>query len=319
MALALQDRQEKFIVMDDLSNGFSRAVPEGIKLIVGNSGDYEQVTQVLRTHNVDTIIHFAATLITPGLYDRPLEYYRINAENSRGVLQAAADAGVKRFIYSGSSAVYGNPIVDPVPETTPPAPVTPYGKSKLIMEYMLNDIAAVSDMKYVILRYFNVAGADPLGRHGQISTKTTLLVQLAVQSALGIHDHKFKIYGTDYPTKDGTCIRDYLHVSDLIDAHVLALDYLRDGCENSTFNVGYGQGYSVRDILSTVKRITGMDFPVEDGPRREGDPVQVVAEASLIRQKLGWSPRFNDIEKIVQDAYQWELKQQKRRQLLSQK
>lgn len=313
MALALQEQGEGFIVLDDLSNGFTRAVPSGAQMIVGSTGDYETVYRLIKTHRVDTIIHFAATLIMPKLYDRPLEYYRINASNSRTLLQAAMDGGVNKFIYSGSSAVYGNPANIPVDESCPVNPVTPYGKSKLIMEYMLEDVSAISDMKHVILRYFNVAGADPAGRHGQISTQTTLLVQIAVQAALGVRPHNFQIFGTDYPTKDGTCVRDYLHVTDLIDAHILALKYLRNGGDDCKMNVGYGHGYSVRDILETAQNVVGRRFKIEEGPRRLGDPVEVVAEARLIREKLGWVPKLDDIETIVRHAYQWELSEQKGR------
>lgn len=316
MALALQESGEEFIVLDDLSNGFARVVPNGARLVVGSTGDYETVLELIKANNVDTIIHFAATLIMPKLYNRPLEYYRINASNSRSLVQAAADGGVKHFIYSGSSAVYGNPETIPVDETCPVQPVTPYGKSKLIMEYMLEDVAAVSDMKYVVLRYFNVAGADPMARHGQISTQTTLLVQIAVQAALGIQTREFEIFGTDYPTKDGTCVRDYLHVTDLIDAHMLTLNYLREQGENCKMNVGYGHGYSVRDILQTTQKVTGRDFAIKEGPRRLGDPVEVVADASLIRSKLGWTPNLDNLETIIQHAYQWELREQRRRDAL---
>lgn len=313
MALALEDSSEEYIVLDDLSNGFARAVPEEARLIVGSTGDYEAVLQIIKENNVDTIIHFAATLIMPKLYDRPLEYYRINGSNSRALAQAAADGGVKNFIYSGSSAIYGNPDKLPVDESCPAKPVTPYGKSKLLMEYMLEDVASVTDMNFIILRYFNVAGADPQGRHGQISTKTTLLVQIAVQAALERQERKFEIFGTDYPTKDGTCVRDYLHVTDLIDAHLLALEYLRNGGENTRMNVGYGHGYSVRDILETAQKVTGRKLDIKEGPRRLGDPVEVVAEASLIRNTLGWKPKLDDIETIVTHAYQWELREQERR------
>ena len=316
MALALKESGEDYIVLDDLSNGFARAVPEGGRLIVGTTGDYESVLRIIKENNVDTIIHFAATLIMPALYERPLEYYRINASNSRALVQAAADGNVKNFIYSGSSAIYGNPERLPVDESCPVKPVTPYGKSKLIMEYMLEDVSAVTDMNYVVFGYFNVAGADPKGRHGQISTKTTLLVQIAVQAALGLQKQEFEIFGTDYPTKDGTCVRDYLHVTDLIDAHLLALQYLRDGGENTKLNVGYGHGYSVRYILETAEKVTGRNFKIKEGPRRLGDPVEVVAEASLIKSTLGWVPQLDNIETIVQHAYQWELLEQKRREAL---
>ena len=314
MGLALADRGETFVVMDDMSNGVPWAVPPGVELIVGSTGDYQRVLQAIREHEVDTILHFAATLITPDLYRRPLEYYRINSANGRALLQAAADGGVKQFVYSATSAVYGNPKVNPVSVEADIAPTTPYGKSKLVTELMLKDLSDVSDMRYVALRYFNVAGADPAGRYGQSTTKTTLLVQIAVQCALGIRPG-LEIFGTDYETPDGTCIRDYLHVTDLIDAHISALEHLRSGGGNLTLNVGYGHGYSVRDIIDTVKRVSGADFPVREGPRRLGDPVEVVAEANLIREKFGWEPKLDNIETIVTHALQWERRMEERRSL----
>lgn len=314
MGLRLADRGKDFVVVDDMSNGVPWAVPDGGELVVASSGDYERMVRLMRERGVDTILHFAATLITPDLYDKPLEYYRINAANARALLQAAADAGVKKFIYSATSAVYGNPTSNPVSEQAAVAPTTPYGKSKLVTEMMLKDLADVSDLRYVALRYFNVAGADPQGRYGQSTTKTTLLVQIAVQAALGLRPG-LEIFGTDYPTPDGTCIRDYLHVTDLIDAHEAALSYLDDGGASTTLNVGYGHGYSVRDIIDTVKRVVGVDFPVTEGPRRMGDPVEVVAEADRIREVLRWEPKLDDIETIVRHAHQWELRMNERRAL----
>ena len=314
MGLRLADRGEDFVVVDDMSNGVPWAVPEGHDLVVASTGDYQRMVNLMRERKVDTILHFAATLITPDLYDKPLEYYRINAANGRALLQAAADAGVKQFVYSATSAVYGNPVTNPVSEEAAIAPTTPYGKSKLVTEHMLADLAAATGMRYVALRYFNVAGADPQGRYGQSTTKTTLLVQIAVQAALG-YRKGLEIFGTDYPTYDGTCVRDYLHVTDLIDAHELALAHLRGGGESKTLNVGYGHGYSVRDIIDTVKRVTGRDFPVSEGPRRAGDPIEVVAEASRIRAELGWEPKLDNIETIVQHAWNWEQKMEQRREL----
>jgi UDP-glucose 4-epimerase len=312
MGLALHDAGERFIVLDDMSNGVPYAVPSGVDLVVCSTGDYDRVLRLIRDHQVDTVLHFAAALISPDLYQRPLEYYRINAANSRALLQAVADGGVDKFIYSATAAVYGNPKVNPVSEAAEIAPTTPYGKSKLVTEHMLADLSAVTGLKYVALRYFNVAGADPAARYGQSTSKTTLLVQIAVQCALGLRDG-LEIFGTDYPTPDGTCIRDYLHVTDLIDAHRLALDHLRGGGGNLTLNVGYGHGFSVRDIIDTAMRVTGSDFPVREGPRRHGDPVEVVADARLIGQKLGWDPKLDDIETIVAHAYAWELKLQEMR------
>lgn len=312
MGFALRDAGERFVVLDDMSNGVPYAVPPGANLVVGSTGDYDSVLRLIRDYEVDTVLHFAAALINPDLYRHPLEYYRINAANSRALLQAAIDGGVDKFIYSATSAVYGDPKVNPVSETAEIAPTTPYGKSKLVTELMLKDLSDIGGLRYVALRYFNVAGADPAARYGQSGTKATLLVQIAVQCALGLHDG-LEIFGTDYPTPDGTCIRDYLHVTDLIDAHMLALDHLRNGGPSRTLNVGYGHGYSVREIIETAKRIAGSDFPVREGPRRNGDPVEVVADANLIRETLGWAPKLDDIEKIVAHAHAWELKMQELR------
>jgi UDP-glucose 4-epimerase len=312
MNLALYDAGERFLVLDDMSNGVRYAVPPGIDLVVGSTGDYDRVLRLIREYRVDTVLHFAGALITPELYRRPLEYYRINAANARALLQAAADGEVNKFIYSATSAVYGNPKVNPVPESAELAPTTPYGKSKLVTEHMLKDLSDVSGLKYVALRYFNVAGADPRARYGQSSTRTTLLVQIAVQCALGLRDG-LEIFGTDYDTPDGTCIRDYLHVSDLIYAHMLALRHLRGGGGNLTLNVGYGHGYSVREIIDTAKRVGKSNFQVREGPRRRGDPVEVVADASLIRKTFGWEPKLDNIETIVAHAYAWELKMREKR------
>lgn len=315
MGLALRDADKDYVVLDDMSNGVPWAVPEGTPLVVASTGDYQTVLDTIRTHGIDTIIHFAATLIVPELYQKPLEYYRINAANGRALLQAATDGGVRKFLYSGTSAVYGNPVVNPVSEAALIAPTTPYGKSKLVTELMLGDVAdTLADFRYVTLRYFNVAGADPAGRLGQSTTKTTLLVQIVVQCALGLRNG-IDIFGIDYATPDGTCIRDYLHVTDLIDAHMSALEHLDAGRENRTLNVGYGHGYSVRDIIDTVKRVTGRDFEVREGARRAGDPVAVVADAGLIRETLNWTPRYDDIEAIVRHAVAWELKMEERRAL----
>lgn len=305
MALRLSDLGEDFVIVDDMSNGVEWAVPQGVELVRGSVGDAALMRDVIAANRIDTIIHFAATLIMPHLANDPLAYYRNNAMASCTLLQAAIDGGVGRFLYSGTSAVYGDPAENPVAETAAIVPKTPYGKSKLVLEHMLADAAAVSDLDYVVLRYFNVAGADPQARYGQSTTRTTLLVQLAVQAALGRREG-LTIFGTDYPTPDGTCVRDYLHVTDLIDAHEAALGYLRDGGKPETWNVGYGHGYSVRDIIDTVKRVTGRDFPVTEGPPRAGDPIAVVADAARIRTELGWTPNLDDIDAIVRHAWNWE-------------
>jgi len=305
MVLGLLDRGITPVVIDDMSNGVPWALRPGVPFYHGDIGDYALVSRVLREHEIDTIIHFAAQLITPDLYEKPLEYYLRNTVKSRALLQAAMEHGVKRFVFSATAAVYGNPVSNPVSEAGPIAPTSPYGTSKYMTELMLADVAAFSDMRYVALRYFNVAGADPQTRYGQSTTKTTLLVQIAVQNALGVRN-KFEVFGTDYPTPDGTCIRDYIHVTDLVDAHVRALDHLEAGGDNLTCNVGYGHGFSVKDILDTVKRVSGREFLVTYGPRRRGDPIEVVADARLIREKLGWAPNYDDIEKIVDHALRWE-------------
>lgn len=305
MVLALKDVGENVVVLDNMYNGVSWAIPEGVPFVLGDVGDYETVARLLRDYKVEAVIHFAATLIMPEHYKRPLEYYRINNGQSRALLQAVCDAGIKKFIYSATSAVYGNTTENPISESTAIAPISPYGKSKWVTECMLQDLAAVSDLNYVALRYFNVAGADPTCRYGQSTTKTTLLVQIAVQCALRIREG-LEIFGDDYPTADGTCIRDYIHVTDLVEAHLLALNFLRTRRENLTCNVGYGHGYSVKNIIETVKRVTGKDFPVHIGPRRLGDAIAVVAESKLIRDLLRWKPKFDNIEIIVEHALRWE-------------
>lgn len=316
MALALADRNIPCVVLDNLFNGVEWAVPKGVPFVNADVGDYETVVRVLREHKVDLIVHFAARLIMPELYKRPLEYYRVNSAESRGLLQAASDCGIDKFVFSATSAVYGEPKTNPVSEEAEIAPISPYGKSKLMTEHMLKDLSDVSDLRYVALRYFNVAGADPAGRYGQATSKTTLLVQIVAQCALGLRP-KLEIFGDDYPTIDGTCVRDYLHVTDLIDAHLAAIEHLRGGGENLTCNVGYGHGYSVKQIIDTMKRISGSDFPVSVGPRRLGDASEVVAVADLVREKLGWKPRLDDIEAIATHALNWERTLEKRRNAFS--
>jgi UDP-glucose 4-epimerase len=305
MVLALLDAGEKPVVLDNMSNGVPWAVPEGVPFTFGDVGDYETVTRVLREHDVDTIIHFAAQLITPALYNDPLAYYQANTVKSRTLLAAASAHQVKHVIYSATAAVYGNPVTNPVSESAAIAPISPYGTSKLITEYMLRDVAAVSDLRYAALRYFNVAGADPAGRYGQSTTKTTLLVQIAAQAALGIRPY-MEIFGHDYPTIDGTCVRDYIHVTDLANAHLSALRHLRAGGENITVNCGYGRGYSVRQVLDMAREVSGNNFEIRQGPRRLGDAIEVVADARLIRETLDWRPQYDDLRTIMQHAIAWE-------------
>ncbi len=305
MVLALLDAGEKPVVIDNMSNGVPWAVPAGVPFVFGDVGDHELVSRVLREHEVDTIIHFAAQLITPGLYNDPLAYYQANTVKSRTLLSAASDHGVKHVIYSATAAVYGNPVSNPVAEDAAIAPISPYGTSKLITEYMLRDVSAVSDLRYAALRYFNVAGADPAGRYGQSTTKTTLLVQIAAQAALGTRPY-MEIFGDDYPTVDGTCVRDYIHVTDLANAHLSALRHLRAGGDNITVNCGYGRGYSVRQVLEMAREVSGNEFEIRVGPRRLGDAIEVVADARLIRQKLDWTPKYDDLRTIMEHAIAWE-------------
>jgi UDP-glucose 4-epimerase len=308
--LGLLEAGEEPIVIDNMSNGVPWAIPQGVRFVQGDIGDYQIVARTMEEHTIDAVIHFAARLIAPQFDDDPLAYYHTNAVKSCTLLSAVQNLGIRHFILSSTAAVYGNPPVNPVPETAPLAPTSPYGRSKLMAELMLRDVAAVCDLKYVALRYFNVAGADPKGRYGQSTTNTTLLVQIAAQAALGIRPY-IEIYGDNYPTADGTCIRDYIHVADLVDVHVAALRYLRNGGTNLIANCGYGRGYSVKQVLDTVQSVSGSNFKQRIGPRRRGDAVEVVADAKLICAEFGWSPRYADLVMIVEHALRWEERLQK--------
>jgi UDP-glucose 4-epimerase len=311
MVLGLLDAGEEPIVIDDMSNGVPWAIPQGVHFVQGDIGDYETVARTIEDHRIDAVIHFAARLIAPQFEDDPLEYYHANAVKNRALLSAVRSRGIRYFILSSTAAVYGNPSIKPVSETAPLAPISAYGRSKLMAEWMLCDVAAVCDLKYVTLRYFNVAGADPKGRYGQSTTNTTLLVQIAVQAALGIRPY-IEIYGDNYPTADGTCVRDYIHVADLVDVHLAALRHLRNAGSNFTANCGYGRGYSVKQVLDTVQSVSGSNFERRIGPRRRGDAPEVVAEAKLICAEFGWSPRYADLATIVEHALRWEDRLQKR-------
>lgn len=305
MVLALLDRGERPVILDNLSTGFAWAVPEGVELVIGDMGDADLVGRVIEAHGITEIAHFAAKIVVPESVADPLGYYLNNTAKSRTLIEAAVKHGVERMIFSSTAAVYGDASGDPIGETTPAAPVSPYGRSKLMTEWMLADTAVAHGLHHVVLRYFNVAGADPAGRTGQSTPAATHLIKVAAQAALGQRE-RLEVFGTDYPTPDGSCLRDYIHVSDLAGAHLVALDHLRGGGSNLTLNCGYGRGYSVLDVIEVVKRVSGVDFPVSCSPRRPGDPAAIVARAERIREELGWVPRHDDLEGIVRSALAWE-------------
>ena len=305
MVLALNDAGEDVVVLDNLSTGFPWAVAEPAKLVVGDIGDQALVRDLIETEKVEAIIHFAGSIVVPDSVADPLGYYLNNTCKSRALIECAVDAGVKHFIFSSTAAVYGMPEENPVSEEAALNPISPYGSSKLMTEMMLRDTALAFPLNYVALRYFNVAGADPDGRSGQSTPRATHLIKVAVQAALGERP-RLDVFGTDYPTPDGTCIRDYIHVSDLVAAHLAALRYLRDGGRSEVINCGYGNGYSVFQVIEAVKRVSDVDFPVEAVPRRPGDPAALVAGVDRIGKVLGWVPERDDLDKIVADALRWE-------------
>jgi UDP-glucose 4-epimerase len=305
MVHALVDAGESVVVLDNLSTGFNWAVPKVVPLVVGETGDQNLVATLIAEHGVDAIIHFAASIVVPDSIADPLGYYRNNTVNSRALIETAVRTGVRHFIFSSTAAVYGNPLRNPIEEDDATVPMSPYGSSKLMTEIMLRDAAAAHGLSYLILRYFNVAGADPAMRTGQSTKGATHLIKVAVETALGLRP-KIELFGTDYPTPDGTCIRDYIHVSDLVRAHADALRHLRGGGASVTLNCGYGRGFSVREVLDTVKRASGVDFKVVTSGRRPGDPAAIVADSGRLRALLGWAPQFDDLQTIVDHALKWE-------------
>jgi UDP-glucose 4-epimerase len=305
MVLGLLDAGETVIVLDDLSNGFRWAVPPRAKLIVGDFGDAALVDSILRLYDIDAIAHFAAKIVVPESVSDPLAYYLNNTAKARSLLECAVRRKVKHFIFSSTAAVYGEPEKNPVFEDAAPRPINPYGRSKLMVEWMLEDVARAHGLGYVVLRYFNVAGADPKGRLGQSTPKATHLIKVAVQAALGVRDG-MDVFGTDYPTRDGSCERDYVQVTDLIAAHLCALDYLRSGGDNLVCNCGYGRGLTVLEVVDVVKKVSGIDFPVRISGRRPGDPASLIAGAQRVKTELGWVPCHNDLIGIVSQALDWE-------------
>jgi UDP-glucose 4-epimerase len=304
---ALVEAGESVVVVDNLSTGFSAFVPEGVPVFIGDAGDENLVEGVIAAHDIESIIHFAGSVVVPDSMRDPLAYYRNNTMTTRSLLNAAVKCGVRRFIFSSTAAVYGNPDQVPVPESAPTRPLSPYGSSKLMTEIMLHDVAAAHGMNYVALRYFNVAGADPKGRIGLATVGATHLLKIAVEAATG-QRAKIDVFGTDYPTPDGSCIRDFIHVSDLAQAHRAALSYLRDGGASQTLNCGYGCGYSVLETIEAVRRVSGRNFAVQYAPRRLGDNMTMIADTSRIRSALDWTPQYDDLETIAAHALAWEEK-----------
>jgi UDP-glucose 4-epimerase len=282
-------------------------VPEGVRLFVGETGNQSLVTSIIRAHDVRSIIHFAASIVVPDSVSDPLSYYLNNTVNSRSMIEAAVKGGVSNIIFSSTAAVYGTPDKMPISEDDRMNPESPYGMSKLMTEVMLRHASEAHGLKHVILRYFNVAGADPRLRTGQSSARATHLIKVAAEAASGKREG-MSVFGTDYPTPDGTCLRDYIHVSDLARAHSSALDHLSGGGGNGTFNCGYGRGFSVFEVIDMVKKVSGKDFPVAIEPRRAGDPAGLVADNTRIRSTLNWVPQLDDLETIVRHALQWEDK-----------
>jgi UDP-glucose 4-epimerase len=302
----LGERGEDIVVLDNLSTGHPDAVLYG-SLVVGDVGDAALLDRLLREQQIDTVMHFAAKIVVPESVAHPLDYYDNNTARARVLLDACRRAGVKHFVFSSTAAVYGDPDGGIADETTPPAPINPYGRSKLMTEWMLRDLAAVCSMRHAVLRYFNVAGCDMRGRIGQDTPNATHLIKVACQHAVGARPH-LEVFGTDYPTPDGTCVRDYIHVEDLAAAHLAALDHLRDDGDSLTANCGYGHGYSVRQVIDVLRAVHGGQIVVREAPRRAGDMAMIVADASLARHTLGWTPRRDDLELIVSSALAWERK-----------
>ena len=303
----LSESGRTVVVYDNLSTGFRDALTQGEDLIEGELADRERLEDLFQRHRFTTVLHFAAAIIAPESVSMPLKYYGNNTRNTLGLLEMCVKYGVRRFIFSSTAAVYGIPEGGVASEESTLAPINPYGTSKLMSEWMLRDVAAAHGMQYAALRYFNVAGADPQARMGQRTPEATHLIKVACQAALGMRD-SVSVYGTDYPTPDGTGIRDYIHIEDLASAHLCALEYLEKGGESTAMNVGYGHGSSVREVLEVVRKVSGVELKFVEEGRRPGDPASLVARSDKIKALTGWQPRFNKLETIVADAWRWESK-----------
>ena len=305
MVLAALDRGEKVVVLDNLSTGIRALVAEEAHFHIGHAGDPALLRELFERYAVTAVVHFAGSIVVPESVEKPLTYYQNNTVASRDLIDACVQAGVKHFIFSSTAAVYGIPQDNPVTEQAKAAPINPYGRSKLMTEWMLEDAARAHDFRYVALRYFNVAGADPGGRSGQSTPNATHLIKRACQAALG-RVATLDIFGTDFPTRDGTGVRDYIHVSDLVAAHALALDHLQEGGPSTVLNCGYGHGFSVREVIDMVSKVAGRKIPTRESSRRLGDPPALVADSSRLQTQLGWQPEHDDLEEIVSTAYAWE-------------
>lgn len=305
MSLALLEQGEDVCVLDNLSSGVRSLVPPDARFFQGNVNDQALVQWIVTDNNVDAVFHFAGSVVVPESVENPLMYYENNTSNTRSLLESCVRAGVKYFIFSSTAAVYGSSEEPMIREDALKSPSSPYGRSKLMTEWMLQDLSRATSLRYVALRYFNVAGADPQGRAGQCTPSATHLIKRACQTALGQLPH-VPIFGVDYDTRDGTGVRDYIHVSDLVAAHVLAFEHLRDGGESGVFNCGYGRGFSVREVIGAVEEAAGHPLPVQELPRRAGDPSAVIADPTRLKAELGWTPKHDELTKIVADALAWE-------------
>ena len=305
MVLAALENGDEVVVLDNLSTGARGLVAERAQFYQGDVGDQSLVRDLIARHRITAVLHFAGSIVVPESVERPLAYYANNTVVSRNLIEVCVETGVKHFIFSSTAAVYSVSDGKPVSESAPLDPASPYGRSKLMTEWMLEDTARAHDFRHVTLRYFNVAGADPQGRTGQSSPRATHLIKRACQAALGRIPH-LEIYGTDFPTRDGTGIRDYIHVADLVDAHAAALEHLRSGGDSLTLNCGYGRGFSVREVIGAASKVIGRPVPTREAPRRLGDVAEIVADPTKLQHHLSWKPKHNDLEKIVWTAYEWE-------------
>jgi UDP-glucose 4-epimerase len=305
MVLALLDAGYQPIILDDFSTGHRRLVPEGVRVVEGNVGDLAVTETLFSTYDIAAVAHFAASIVVPESVRDPIKYYLNNTVSTARFIAACRNAGIKHFIFSSTAAVYGNQDQNPITESAPIRPENPYGHSKIMSEQILADTAKAHGLTYVVLRYFNVAGADPAGRAGQLSQPATHLIKIAVEAACGRRSG-IEVFGTDYDTPDGTCIRDYIHVSDLIAAHMKALEHLLAGGGSLVANCGYGRGASVREVIDAVGQVAGQPLGVRDAARRDGDAVILVADSTRLRTQLGWAPTHDALDRIIADALAWE-------------